>query len=130
MGRHSQSRALSVWMNGELVGHWRLPAAGTQEFAYAESWLASPAARPLSLSMPLRPSGRPYRGEAAAYFAFDVLEVGGTFVAKVLAGGAENQLQALLKRNFRKVANVNRRPSVGAASVPAPRAASSSRMRF
>jgi 23S rRNA (uridine2552-2'-O)-methyltransferase len=44
--------------------------------------------------------------EAAAYFAFDVLEEGGTFVAKVLAGGAENQLQALLKRNFGKVANV------------------------
>jgi 23S rRNA (uridine2552-2'-O)-methyltransferase len=31
--------------------------------------------------------------EAAAEFAFDVLEVGGTFVAKVLAGGAENELQ-------------------------------------
>ena len=44
--------------------------------------------------------------EAAAYFAFDVLEVGGTFVAKVLAGGAENELQTLLKRNFTKVANV------------------------
>jgi 23S rRNA (uridine2552-2'-O)-methyltransferase len=44
--------------------------------------------------------------EAAAHFAFDVLEEGGTFVAKVLAGGAENELQALLKRNFRKVANV------------------------
>ncbi|MFA5539554.1 MAG: RlmE family RNA methyltransferase [Gemmobacter sp.] len=44
--------------------------------------------------------------EAAAEFAFDVLEEGGTFVAKVLAGGAENTLQALLKQNFRKVANV------------------------
>lgn len=44
--------------------------------------------------------------EAAAHFAFDVLEEGGTFVAKVLAGGAENELQAILKRNFRKVANV------------------------
>jgi 23S rRNA (uridine2552-2'-O)-methyltransferase len=44
--------------------------------------------------------------EAAAQFAFDVLEEGGTFVAKVLAGGAENELQTLLKRNFRKVANV------------------------
>lgn len=44
--------------------------------------------------------------EAAAYFAFDVLEEGGTFVAKVLAGGAENELQAILKRNFNKVANV------------------------
>lgn len=44
--------------------------------------------------------------EVALAFAFDVLEDGGTFVAKVLAGGAENEMQALLKRNFRKVANV------------------------
>jgi 23S rRNA (uridine2552-2'-O)-methyltransferase len=44
--------------------------------------------------------------EAALAFAFDVLDEGGTFVAKVLAGGAENEMQALLKRNFRKVANV------------------------
>ena len=44
--------------------------------------------------------------EAAAYFAFDVLEEGGTFVAKVLAGGAEGDLQKLLKRKFTKVANV------------------------
>ena len=44
--------------------------------------------------------------EAAAYFAFDVLEEGGTFVAKVLAGGAENELQAILKRRFTRVANV------------------------
>ena len=44
--------------------------------------------------------------EAALAFAFDVLEDGGTFVAKVLAGGAENEMQTILKRNFRKVANV------------------------
>ncbi|WP_114964541.1 RlmE family RNA methyltransferase [Alkalilacustris brevis] len=44
--------------------------------------------------------------EAAAEFAFDVLEKGGTFVAKVLAGGAEGDLQKLLKNNFEKVANV------------------------
>ena len=44
--------------------------------------------------------------EAAAYFAFDVLEEGGTFVAKVLAGGAEGDLQKLLKQRFQKVANV------------------------
>ena len=44
--------------------------------------------------------------EAAAQFAFDVLEEGGTFVAKVLAGGAEISLQTLLKQNFDKVANV------------------------
>jgi len=44
--------------------------------------------------------------EAAAYFAFDVLDEGGTFVAKVLAGGAEGDLQKLLKNRFTKVANV------------------------
>jgi len=44
--------------------------------------------------------------EAAAEFAFDVLEPGGTFVAKVLAGGAEGSLQTLLKQRFEKVANV------------------------
>ncbi len=44
--------------------------------------------------------------EAAADLAFDVLEPGGTFVAKVLAGGAEGGLQALLKQRFKKVANV------------------------
>ncbi|MFZ7093663.1 RlmE family RNA methyltransferase [Primorskyibacter sp. 2E233] len=43
--------------------------------------------------------------EAAAYLAFDVLEEGGTFVAKVLAGGAEGSLQHILKQRFKKVAN-------------------------
>jgi 23S rRNA (uridine2552-2'-O)-methyltransferase len=44
--------------------------------------------------------------EAAAHLAFDVLEPGGTFVAKVLQGGAEDSLQAELKRRFKSVANV------------------------
>jgi 23S rRNA (uridine2552-2'-O)-methyltransferase len=44
--------------------------------------------------------------EAAAYFAFEVLEEGGTFVAKVLAGGTEGELQKLLKQRFSKVANI------------------------
>ena len=44
--------------------------------------------------------------EAAAYFAFDVLEPGGTFIAKVLAGGAENELLTLLKQRFDRVTHV------------------------
>jgi len=44
--------------------------------------------------------------EAAAWLAFDVLEEGGTFVSKVLAGGAEGDLQKVLKQRFAKVANV------------------------
>ena len=44
--------------------------------------------------------------EAAAWLAFDILDEGGTFVSKVLAGGAEGELQKLLKQRFTKVANV------------------------
>ncbi|MEM7719962.1 MAG: RlmE family RNA methyltransferase [Pseudomonadota bacterium] len=44
--------------------------------------------------------------EAAAELAFDILEPGGTFVAKVLAGGAEQGMQKVLKQRFEKVANV------------------------
>ena len=44
--------------------------------------------------------------EAAALLAFDVLEEGGTFVSKVLAGGAEGELQKVLKQRFARVVNV------------------------
>jgi len=40
--------------------------------------------------------------EAAAQFAIEVLDENGTFVAKVLAGGAESELLSQLKRSFRK----------------------------
>jgi 23S rRNA (uridine2552-2'-O)-methyltransferase len=38
--------------------------------------------------------------EIAVDFAVDVLRPGGAFVAKVLAGGADNELVTILKRNF------------------------------
>ncbi len=41
--------------------------------------------------------------EAAAWFAIEVLRPGGGFVAKVLAGGADNDLVTLLKKNFTTV---------------------------
>ena len=41
--------------------------------------------------------------EAAAELAFDVLEPGGVFVAKVLAGGAEGEVLTRLKKAFTKV---------------------------
>ncbi len=41
--------------------------------------------------------------EAGAWFAADVLRPGGAFVAKVLAGGADSDLVAELKRNFTAV---------------------------
>ena len=41
--------------------------------------------------------------EAAAWFAVETLEEGGAFVAKVLAGGTDTDLLALLKKHFRTV---------------------------
>ena len=41
--------------------------------------------------------------ETAADFAIEMLEPGGAFVAKVLAGGTDAQLPALLKQHFRTV---------------------------
>jgi 23S rRNA (uridine2552-2'-O)-methyltransferase len=41
--------------------------------------------------------------EAAAYFAIETLRPGGHFVSKVLAGGADSELVALLKKNFTTV---------------------------
>jgi len=52
MGRPTRARSLAVWMNGERVGTWSLPARGAQTFTYAESWLHSRQFRPLSLSLP------------------------------------------------------------------------------
>ncbi|QHL89663.1 rRNA methyltransferase [Sphingomonas changnyeongensis] len=41
--------------------------------------------------------------EAAAWFAIETLRPGGGFIAKVLAGGADNDLVALLKQQFTTV---------------------------
>jgi serine/threonine-protein kinase HipA len=63
-------RQLAVWMNGERVGSWRIGAGGVHAFAYAASWLYAAAARPLSLSLPLRSA--PYSGALVEAF-FDNL---------------------------------------------------------
>ncbi len=69
MDRRRQIRSLSVWMNGEPVGVWSRGARHRHEFRYAVSWLDSPEARPLSLSIPLVAPGYAYSGEVIeAYF--------------------------------------------------------------
>jgi serine/threonine-protein kinase HipA len=49
-------------MNGDLVGVWYLNRGGSHLFQYDEQWIASPLARPLSLSLPIVPGNTPYRG--------------------------------------------------------------------
>jgi 23S rRNA (uridine2552-2'-O)-methyltransferase len=44
--------------------------------------------------------------ESAAYFAFDVLAPGGTFVCKVFQGGTEKDLLEVLKKSFTVVRHV------------------------
>src|SRR5688500_8617239 len=72
MGRARRSRSLEVWMNGEKTGVWTLEASGAHVFAYDAAWPRSQYARPISLSMPLRPPDIPYRGPAVEAF-FDNL---------------------------------------------------------
>lgn len=67
MGRRRKSGLLVVWMNGERVGEWHQRAGG-HEFRYDKSWFDSAAARPISLSLPLRPSREPYRLGVEAFF--------------------------------------------------------------
>lgn len=45
--------SLTVWMNGERVGEWTTLRTGTPVFRYERSWIHSPSARPLSLSIPI-----------------------------------------------------------------------------
>lgn len=63
------TRQLAAWMNGERVGTWTLGHGNAHAFAYARPWLESPACRPISLSMPLRPADAPYKGPVVeSYF--------------------------------------------------------------
>jgi serine/threonine-protein kinase HipA len=65
------ARTLAVWANGERVGSWS--ATGAQHaFQYHDSWIASPAGRQLSLSIPFTPGNVPHRGDAVRNF-FDNL---------------------------------------------------------
>jgi 23S rRNA (uridine2552-2'-O)-methyltransferase len=81
--------------------------------AAVRDWLGGPADVVISDLAPAA-SGHPQTDhlrimalcEAAAVFAMDVLDPGGAFVAKVLAGGAEASLVKVLNRAFAKVQHV------------------------
>jgi serine/threonine-protein kinase HipA len=83
-GRPSRSRALDVWMNGELVGRWTLAGAG-HRFSYHAAWLSSPNARPLSLSLPLAQGSDAFSGEPVEHY-FDNLLPDSLAIRKRLAG--------------------------------------------
>jgi len=63
-------RTLNVLMNGILIGKWVKTTQGALVFSYDEAWLNTPAARPLSLSLPLTKNA--YSGDGVYNF-FDNL---------------------------------------------------------
>lgn len=62
MSRSTSMRRLVLWMNGERVGTWSV-IQGKDQLEYEDSWLQSPQARPLSLTLPFTPGNQPHRGE-------------------------------------------------------------------
>jgi serine/threonine-protein kinase HipA len=64
--------ALNVWMNGQLVGRWSHTRSKTSLFQYAPDWMRSPAARALSLSMPMTAGNGEHRGKVVENY-FDNL---------------------------------------------------------
>jgi serine/threonine-protein kinase HipA len=48
---------LAVWMNGQRVGVWFWTRTGTSGFRYDLSWMQSPHARALSVSLPIPAAG-------------------------------------------------------------------------
>lgn len=64
--------ALDLWMNGEHVGTWLHGRTGTAVLRYADSWVASPQARPLSLSLPIPAGAKELRGPVVDHY-FDNL---------------------------------------------------------
>lgn len=101
-GRPSKSRVLDVWMNGERVGNWTLQAQG-HRFSYAETWLASPNVRPLSLSLPLSQGVAPFSGDRVENY-FDNLLPDSIGIRKRLA----NRFGAVSTRPFDLIEKLGR----------------------
>lgn len=72
MGRPSHSRALAVWINGQRVATWLMPARNAAELHYDVSWVIAAQGRPLSLSLPFQPGNLPLRGDIVTHY-FDNL---------------------------------------------------------
>ena len=62
---------LAVWANGERVGTWSV-VRGEHRLQYESGWSASPAGRPLSLSLPFPPGNVAHRGDVVRNY-FDNL---------------------------------------------------------
>lgn len=99
MARRSSSQPLAVWTNGELVGHWTPTTRRPMELRYEDSWLTSPSARPLSLSLPLPLIGNePLKGDRVEHFFENLLPDSGAIrkrLAQRYSSGSEDTFDLL-----------------------------------
>ena len=75
---------LAVWANGERVGTWSV-VRGEHRLAYALGWIASPAGRPLSLSLPFTPGNAAHRGEVVRNYFDNLLPDSDTIRSRMAA---------------------------------------------
>jgi len=89
------TRRLIVWWNGERVGQLALNEYGEPEFAYAEDWLATSNARPVSASLPVQPE--PFDRRATLPFFEGLLPEASqrTAIAQALGISERNEFRLL-----------------------------------
>lgn len=114
MGRKSRARALSVWINGQLAGKWRIPARGEIEFQYDPNWVESEDGRPLSLSLPFSLDKAPIKGKPVEYY-FDNLLPDSEPIRKRL----QDRFHTASRNSFELLAAIGR-DCVGAVQLLAP----------
>lgn len=89
------TRRLIVWWNGARVGQLALNEYGEPEFAYAEDWLVTSNARPVSASLPLQPE--PFDRRATLPFFEGLLPEASqrTAIAQALGISERNEFRLL-----------------------------------
>jgi len=114
MGRKSRARALSVWINGQRAGEWRIPARGDIELQYDQNWVESENGRPLSLSLPFSLDKASIKGKSVEYY-FDNLLPDSEPIRKRL----QDRFHTASRNTFELLAAIGR-DCVGAVQLLAP----------
>ncbi len=70
VNQKTSRQSLNILMNGRAVGTLKKTSQDTLTFTYAKSWLETPGARPISLSLPLL--NKPFKASTVQHF-FDNL---------------------------------------------------------
>lgn len=106
---NTQRRKLKILMNGMLVGFLEKSSSGGLTFSYDQKWLNHPAARPISLSLPL--SRKTYEGDIVYNFFDNMLPDNPQVRARIQA-----KFQAVTQQPFDLLAKIGR-DCVGAIQV-------------